>query len=741
MTNPPPRRTRSQLPARLAALAMLAGAGGLCWLGATQAAGYIEDISNKQVTQVLRQGGFDWVSVKTDGLQVQLTGEAPSEALRSRAVAQAGSAVEQNRVVDDMTVKPREAIAAPAFSVEFLRNDKGVSLIGLVPADTDRKSIVAALSLSAGQGKVADLLEAADYPTPPGWREALDFGLAAVKALPRTKVSVSAGKVEITAITDSAEEKARIEADLTGKKPRSVTLVTDISAPRPVIAPFTLRFVIDDKGPRFDACAADTEDARTRILRAGTEAGVKGAPDCVLGLGVPTPDWAKAAVPAIQALAELGRGDVTLSNVDITLHAPASVKQEDFDKAIGRLQSALPDVFDLTANLDAPAVQEPDPATFTAHSPGDGTITLDGTITDDRMRETVESLARSRFSRVNSTLRSDPSVPDGWTIRAIGALEALADLESGMVTVSPDMVRLDGVSGSRTASDTAARILSRRLGEGARYELAIGYDRRLDPMLGLPSGTQCVDRLNNVMAESEIGFEPAKSEISGDPKATLARLTEAMDQCDDFQMEIGGHTDSQGSEDFNQKLSAGRAEAVLRAMAGAGINTANLTARGYGESHPVATNETDAGREANRRIEFRLLSEAPVTASAPKPAPVVSGVTIDQKAPTKPPPELEILPPLTTPLAQELISPADIPAADSEPDAPLDAEGAAKAEAEADAIAEEEAKRLPVWTPGPRTPRPQARPDDAPAMNDVSDGDGGNEGTDAGLVDDTETTE
>ena len=138
---------------------------------------------------------------------------------------------------------------------------------------------------------------------------------------------------------------------------------------------------------------------------------------------------------------------------------------------------------------------------------------------------------------------------------------------------------------------------------------------------------ECVDALNATMRESQIGFEPNKSVIAGDPKPVLDRLAETMQDCDDYRIEVGGHTDAQGSEAVNAELSRGRAQAVLEAMTKDGIDTMNMTVKGYGASMPVADNDTDAGREANRRIEFTLLSETPVMVEAPKPAVKVTGVT------------------------------------------------------------------------------------------------------------------
>lgn len=621
-----PARRVSLVAASLIALVV---AGGLSLWGATAAADFVESRADRDVSAALAD--YDWVTVRTDGLQVQLGGIAPDEVQRFRARARAESVVGAGRVVDEMQVAAAAALATPAFEVELLRNDQGISIIGLVPTSLDRTALVERLKRQTGVAQVSDLMETADYPVPEGWEDAFAFGLRAAQLAERAKVSVAEGEVSVRAVTDNPREKLALEAALKRARPAGVTLKTDITAPRPVIAPFTLRFVKDATGTRFDACAADTDSARDRILAAGREAGVPGEPQCTLGLGAPSPRWADAAVPAIRAVEALGAGSVTISDTDVALFAPADVAAARFDEAAGRLESALPPAFSLTAQHEKADDAAKGPAEFTAVVDPGG-VSLRGRITDDRMREAVESLARARFGQVDSALRSDDSVPEGWTLRAIAAIEAVSGLERGTATVTPDLVRISGVSGSQTASDTVAARLAQRLGAGARYELAIRYDRRMDPLLGLPSGIECVDRLNAAMQESEIGFEPNKSVIAGDPGPTLARLAETMQQCTDFRIEIGGHTDSQGSEGFNAELSRSRAQAVLTAMAEAGIVTGNLTAKGYGESQPIAENDTDAGREANRRIEFTLLADEPVVTEAPAPAALVKGVTDSPEA-------------------------------------------------------------------------------------------------------------
>ena len=72
-------------------------------------------------------------------------------------------------------------------------------------------------------------------------------------------------------------------------------------------------------------------------------------------------------------------------------------------------------------------------------------------------------------------------------------------------------------------------------------------------------------------------------------------------------VEVAGHTDSMGSEAYNQGLSERRAQSVQDYLVSKGVKAQRLTAKGYGESMPVASNDTDAGRAENRRVELIVL--------------------------------------------------------------------------------------------------------------------------------------
>ena len=90
--------------------------------------------------------------------------------------------------------------------------------------------------------------------------------------------------------------------------------------------------------------------------------------------------------------------------------------------------------------------------------------------------------------------------------------------------------------------------------------------------------------------------------------ASIAKLNEAvqiMRRNADDKIEIAGHTDSMGSEEYNKNLSQRRAQAVADYLVANGANAANLKVKGYGESNPVADNSTESGRAVNRRVELR----------------------------------------------------------------------------------------------------------------------------------------
>ncbi len=590
------------------------GAALLASIAAAITADRIEKSTHAQVTRILLADGQDWTDVSVDGLQVFLSGTAPDEATRFRAVRLAAQIVDGARVIDTMGVQASAGIKAPRFSIEILRNDSGISLIGLVPDAMDREAVARTITGLADGANVTDLLESADYPVPSGWVQAISFALDALEQLPRSKISVAADRVEIKAISNSEAERKRLEDRLIQDVPKGVELILDIFAPRPVITPFTLRFTLDENGGHFDACSAHTNNGRALILAAAAKAGLQGAVTCRLGLGVPSPTWPDAVSAGLAALAELGGGSITFSDADVSLVALDSIEQEHFDRVVGDLKASLPEVFSLAAVKPAPPEAngtpvDAGPPEFIATLSPEGLLQLRGRVVDERQRSAVEGFALVRFggSQVRTSMREDDTLPDGWAARVFAGIEALSMLKNGSLVVSPDTVEIRGKTGDVNASSEIARILSDQLGGTESFAIAVEYVEALDPTSDLPTPQVCVDRLNAVLAEKKVTFAPGSAQIESDGFNTIDGLVRAIDRCDTVAMEIGGHTDSQGREEMNQQLSKQRADAILEALQSRRVLTGNLTTKGYGEEVPIADNGTEEGREANRRIEFTLV--------------------------------------------------------------------------------------------------------------------------------------
>ncbi len=109
----------------------------------------------------------------------------------------------------------------------------------------------------------------------------------------------------------------------------------------------------------------------------------------------------------------------------------------------------------------------------------------------------------------------------------------------------------------------------------------------------------------------DVHFDVAKSTIRDESREPIQEVVNLMNRYPSMTIELRGHTDSNnstGDPQYNQKLSQARAEAVRAAMIAAGIDASRISAKGFGESVPVATNDTAEGRQKNRRTEFVILS-------------------------------------------------------------------------------------------------------------------------------------
>lgn len=270
---------------------------------------------------------------------------------------------------------------------------------------------------------------------------------------------------------------------------------------------------------------------------------------------------------------------------------------------------------------------------------GHWTLTLDRPLRDgiyDIAVETVDAAGVAKEDRSQDELIVDAAPPATPTVR-LSATELSPGSISG-TWAEGDAISLSvGIEGATTVlgTDRALRsdgsgnwtlALDRTLDPGSYDVVVTTKDGRgrissdqtkfeilvkgVDEAMPVPETApiDCQSEFNTLLTVEGIRFGSDDAQLDDASRATVAKLAAIAAHCPDKTIEIGGHTDSTGSAEYNLALSEHRAVAVRDAMIAAGVDGARLIAKGYGESSPLANNGTEQGRMVNRRIEFKILN-------------------------------------------------------------------------------------------------------------------------------------
>jgi len=117
------------------------------------------------------------------------------------------------------------------------------------------------------------------------------------------------------------------------------------------------------------------------------------------------------------------------------------------------------------------------------------------------------------------------------------------------------------------------------------------------------------DNTDEVLKDAfdNLNFQFGKAEIKKESLPYLDKLVETLLKAKNWTLEIQGHTDDKGSDQFNLKLSQNRADEVKKYLVSKGVSADTITATGFGESQPIMPNTSDENREKNRRVEFKIM--------------------------------------------------------------------------------------------------------------------------------------
>ncbi|PMR71238.1 cell envelope biogenesis protein OmpA [Halomonas heilongjiangensis] len=166
------------------------------------------------------------------------------------------------------------------------------------------------------------------------------------------------------------------------------------------------------------------------------------------------------------------------------------------------------------------------------------------------------------------------------------------------------------LSGSGSTSRRDRALIGAAVGAAAGAGVGAYMDRQEEQLRASTQGTGIeVDRRGddivlNMPSGVTFGFD--SSELTMNARNALNDVSSVLTQYSDTRVNIAGHTDSTGNADYNQRLSERRAEAVGNYLAQSGVARNRLQMRGYGQTQPVASNDNEAGRAQNRRVEITL---------------------------------------------------------------------------------------------------------------------------------------
>ena len=309
---------------------------------------------------------------------------------------------------------------------------------------------------------------------------------------------------------------------------------------------------------------------------------------------------AAAAAFAIGQIADLKKGSVEVSP------AGYSIAGDPKDWATHlRLKEALKVALPQGLKVAAERLVAPVPSPYRFDlTTASGRATIAGHLPDAAAKAKLLEVLKARFpGGVTDRVELAPGAPAGFVDLIARLLPSLSRLTDGGFELSGTNLTVKG----GVVTDAIGRQVLDRLKAmlPAGFTLAAGGPTVLPPPPQVDSAT-CQALLGKVQTSEKILFETAKATLDERSIGVLDALVGGTLACVSARITVEGHTDSDGDPAANQALSEARAAAVVDYLKAAGIDARRLTSVGYGESRPVAGNDTAEGKQMNRRIEFRV---------------------------------------------------------------------------------------------------------------------------------------
>ncbi len=557
--------------------------------------GSVEKDLSARVADGLAKSGLSWAKAVVVGRDGTLSGEAPSPEERAKAQSIADNVFGVRKVANSMTVLPE----AKPFTFTVLRDGAKITLAGAVPPGDLRQNIADAVRKSGPGLTIVDELRPA-RGAPAAFASLVETGLANLVKLSQGTLSISDNALSLSGRAADFNGYRDIRAAL-AKLPAGTTLAKGLGQGDilpPVAAPFAFSAELGPSGVTLSG-AYPTEDAREKVLAVAKALGVTIVDRLQIADGAPKGDWAGAASLLITELGKLEAGRANLADARASLagRAKGLLAEEEFRNDL----RALPVGFALVElKIESRVVR---PYRFNAERRGD-TLTLTGHVPDAKARASVIEIAKAFFEgdRIDDRLQEGLGEPKGFLVAVQAGLQELSRLAEGAsLSISDSVAALKGAALFDAARDQVAQGFSQGMPQGFERKIEVST-APLPPIIeSLPD---CQALYTNLLKTRTVRFKSGSADLSEASRAILDRLAVVSLRCTTARIEIGGHTDNDGSPQSNAELSRRRAETVGVYLVRAGVLATRLEPVGFGETVPVAPNDTPENKAKNRRIEF-----------------------------------------------------------------------------------------------------------------------------------------
>lgn len=235
------------------------------------------------------------------------------------------------------------------------------------------------------------------------------------------------------------------------------------------------------------------------------------------------------------------------------------------------------------------------------------TVTLSGQVPDAATRTSLVDAVKKAFGTGVTLSTGKLVVKDGVPAPEAGSLDALATALAGVGGVLLDaqggQVFVSGVAATEQAKTALLDAV-----KAAYPTAAVGSSGLLvgDAAKAPESCDAASAYVQLVTTQTRIQFSTSGTALTADSLAAVKKVADAAAKCPDVKLLVSGNTDNKGSEATNQKLSEQRAAAVKAVLVKDGVADAAITTEGLAASKPIASNDTDAGRALNRRVDITV---------------------------------------------------------------------------------------------------------------------------------------